>query len=122
MTKEHETGVMAEVIVRDYLIGRNYGILETNWRAGHKEVDIIAEKGGKLIIVEVKSRTAGRVERASDLLSYRKMRFLVDAAESYIFRKDLDMEVRFDLGVVIFRGSGYSIEYIESAFIPGVNW
>ncbi len=122
MTYQRETGDKAESIIRDYLENRDYRILETNWRAGHKEVDIIAEKGGKLIIVEVKSRTAGRVERASDLLNYRKMRFLVEAAESYIFSKDLDVEVRFDLGVVIFRVGGYSIDYVESAFIPGVNW
>jgi putative endonuclease len=122
MAHQHETGSKAELIIREYLESRDYRIRETNWRTGHKEVDIVAEQNGKIVIVEVKSRTAGRVESPTDLLNYRKMRFLVHAAEMYVLKNELDMEVRFDLAVVIFQSTGYRIDYIESAFFPGVNW
>ncbi len=50
------------------------------------------------------------------------MRNIVDAAEAYIFKYNMNMEVRFDLIAVIFSREGPRIEHIESAFIPGVNW
>ena len=97
-------------------------ILERNWRFGQKEIDIICKGEGKLIIVEVKSRNTINAETPSELLSRQKMRNIVDAAEAYIFQKNVHEEVRFDFALVVFDARGYNLEYIRDAFIPGVNW
>lgn len=50
-------GNWGERVAKKYLENKGYTILETNWRNGHKEMDIIAYQ--KVIIgVEVKTRTS----------------------------------------------------------------
>ena len=50
------------------------------------------------------------------------MKNLTEAAEAYVNKYNLDLEIQFDLIIVIFGYENTRIEYIESAFIPGVNW
>ncbi len=122
MARHNEKGNKAEQIAAEYLAGKNYRIREKNWRYCHKEIDIIAEKDGKLIIVEVKSRTGEGEEDASEIFSTVKMKNMVDAAEAYIFKENLMMEVQFDFFLVIFNPLGHKVQHIPEAFIPGVNW
>lgn len=52
-----EWGKMAEDIAAEYLLTNGYIIRERNWRIGNKiEIDIIAEKDGIIVFVEVKAR------------------------------------------------------------------
>jgi putative endonuclease len=122
MAEHNDKGREAEDLSAEYLSSMGFHILHRNWRFFHKEIDIVAEKDGQLVIVEVKSRFGtGRVS-ADELLTRGKQRFIVDAAEAYINKFHIDMETRFDLVVITFSGEGTSIEHIEDAFIPGVNW
>ncbi len=117
-----DRGREAEDLAAEHLVSGGFQILHRNWRHYHKEIDIIAEKNGELIIVEVKSTFGvGRVT-ADELMSNGKMRFIVDAAEAYINRFKVEKETRFDLVIVTFSGEGISLEHIEGAFTPGVNW
>ena len=122
MSANSETGKKAEELARAFLSEKGYKILATNWRYYHKELDIIAEHDDHLIVVEVKSTLESNYDNPSELLSMKKMRHIVDAAEAYIFKYNIGMEVRFDLVVVVFFRGGHRIEHVESAFIPGVNW
>lgn len=54
--KRHDFGRHCEFMARTYLEQQGYLILETNWRSGHKEIDIIAKEKETLVIVEVKAR------------------------------------------------------------------
>jgi putative endonuclease len=122
MAEHNDKGREAEDLSAEYLSSHGFQILHRNWRYFHKEIDIVAEKDGQLVIVEVKSRFgAGRVT-ADELLSRGKMRFIVDAAEAYINRFNIEKETRFDLVIITFSGEGPAVEHIENAFIPGVNW
>ncbi len=68
------------------LAGKGIPDSETNWRYFHKEIDIIAVKDDRLVIVEVKSTYRSNYYNApSDLLSNRKMRFLVGCRGSLYF-------------------------------------
>lgn len=122
MAEHNDKGREAEDLSAEYLISKGFHILHRNWRYFHKEIDIVAEKDGQLVIIEVKSRFGiGRVT-ADELLTCGKQRFIVDAAEAYINKFHIEMETRFDLIVITFSGEGTSVEHIEEAFIPGVNW
>jgi putative endonuclease len=122
MAEHNDIGRQAEDLSAEYLIAKGFKILHRNWRYFHKEIDIIAEKDNQLVIIEVKSRfSAGRVT-ADDLLSSGKQRFIVDAAEAYINKFQIEKETRFDLVIITFSGEGPAVEHIDNAFIPGVNW
>jgi len=122
MAEHNDRGHEAEELSAEYLISRGFHILHRNWRYYQKEIDIVAEKNRQLIIVEVKSRSSADRVTADELISRGKQRFIVDAAEAYINKFHIETETRFDIIIVSFSGDGSSIEHIENAFIPGVNW
>ncbi len=55
IVSKQETGQRAEQLAVDYLRQQGFVVRNTNWRMGHKEIDIIAEKNGRLHVVEVRS-------------------------------------------------------------------
>ena len=57
MAKHNDFGRHSEIMAQNYLMSIGYKILETNWRSGHKEIDIIAKDENIIVFVEVKSRT-----------------------------------------------------------------
>ena len=122
MPTTHETGRKAEVIAEELLKGKGYKILHRNWRFYQKELDIVASFNKTLIIVEVKSRIQNFGEPPSESVTISKMKHIVDAAEAYIFRYNIQDEIRFDVIAVSFYGEEFFTEHIEGAFIPGVNW
>ena len=52
--KRQFVGKKGEDAACDYLIKQGHDILFRNWRASHREIDIISIKDGILHIVEVK--------------------------------------------------------------------
>jgi putative endonuclease len=43
---------------------------------------------------------------------------LIVAANHYLFKNNLDLEVRFDIISVLFKGDNYRVNHIEDAFYP----
>ncbi|MFZ5428679.1 MAG: YraN family protein [Bacteroidota bacterium] len=114
-----EAGGAAERIAQDYLAGKGYRILMTNWYCGHLELDIIAQDGDELVIVEVKSRRGIAFDHPSDALSNKKMRQIIEAAGSWIDTSGWEGETRFDLITIVFTGQDeYELEHYEEAFNP----
>lgn len=121
MAESHDFGLRAEEFAAEFLVARGYCILHRNWTYGHKELDIVCTDGKMLIIVEVKARNQGSFPHPEDLLSPAKERFIIEAAEHYLFQYAVRMPVRFDLLTVIKQGSLLDIEHLEDAIIPGVE-
>lgn len=122
MADHNDRGKEAEELAAEYLISRGFHIRHRNWRYFQKEIDIVAEIDKMLVIVEVKSRFGIERVTADELISKGKQRFVVDAAEAYINRYNIEAETRFDVVIISFSGEGVTVEHIENAFIPGVNW
>lgn len=118
MSKKSETGVLGEKKACEFLAQHHYTILHTNWYYRHKELDIIARKDDKLIIVEVKTRTNRYFEDPKEAVTIKKQRMLVAAADAFVQQYDIDMEVRFDVVSVLFENGKTEIEHIENAFYP----
>jgi len=114
------TGSRGEEIAIGHLASRGYRILEKNWRYGHKEIDIIASKNNMLIIVEVKSRSFLPLDDPGSLISRQKEKFLVEAAEAYILKHNIEMETRFDAIFISYNQDSHHLEHIEGAFIPTI--
>ena len=118
MADFHELGKAGEEWAIRHLKNQGYDILETNWRLGHLEVDIIARKGTILAIVEVKSRSTSFFGEPEEFVTRAKQKNLVKAANAYINQKNLDVEARFDIISVLIKGSNYQVYHIEDAFYP----
>ncbi len=118
MSKKSETGIQGEEKAQAFLLKQNYEILYTNWRYRHKELDIIAKKDNKLIIVEVKTRTNRYFEDPKEAVTIKKQRRIVEAADAFVQQYDIEMEVRFDVVSVLFENGKTEIEHIEDAFYP----
>ena len=118
MVSTREIGEIAEGLAQQYLLKLGYRIKETNWYHGHLELDIIAQDGEELVIVEVKSRSGIRYEHPSEAVTNGKIKRIVEAADAYILEKDIDLETRFDIITVIFFGQNHELEHFKDAFYP----
>lgn len=79
-------GVSGERQAKDYLLGRGYGIVATNWRYTRvAEVDIIATapQQNRLVFLEVKTRRR-HMETAIQGLTAAKRRRLVQAMQRFV--------------------------------------
>lgn len=120
--KRHDFGRHCEFMARTYLEQQGYLILETNWRSGHKEIDIIAKEKDTLVIIEVKARKNEDFINTESAVDEKKMRNLIRAAHNYILIKNLDCETRFDIITLVLDEKGeYKLNHIKDAFLPILN-
>ncbi|MDE7148814.1 MAG: YraN family protein, partial [Bacteroidales bacterium] len=56
LPESYLTGKRGEQAAKAYLEARGYTVLAMNYRAGHREIDLIAQTGDRLVFVEVKTR------------------------------------------------------------------
>lgn len=66
MAAHNELGKEGEDLAALHLMEKGYRIRHRNWRSGKKEIDIVAEKDGELVIVEVKTRGNENFGRPED--------------------------------------------------------
>jgi putative endonuclease len=113
-SEKQKIGEIGEGVAVKFLMKQGFSIVERNYTKKWGELDIVAEKAGKLYFVEVKSvsrETLDDVTRES-LDNYRpednmhpwKLKRLSRAIQTYILHKKLDdREWQFDL-LVVFLG------------------
>jgi len=111
-------GKRGEELARTYLEQNEFVILHVHWQHGHKELDIVAERGRMLHVVEVRSRTEPFLIEPSQTVQYQKQQNIMAAARAYIYKNRVTKEVQFDIVSVIFEQDDTKIEYIPNAFYP----
>ena len=117
----HELGKTGEDLAVAYLQGKGYQILERNWRSGHKEIDIIAQKEGVLVAVEVKTRKSDAFGEPEVAVRSEKRQKLIRAADAYVRYKNLNVDVRFDIISIILNEEEQRLEHIEDAWIVSLQ-
>lgn len=113
-----DVGKQAEQQAAEYLEAQGFTIRHLNWQQGQKELDIVAECGGMLHVVEVRSLSSTAVMQPYQSITRQKQRNVIWAANAYIEKFELDMEVQFDIVSLVRTPNGISIEYIPNAFYP----
>lgn len=121
MTESKNIGQKGEEIASAYLENKGFSILCRNWHFRHKEVDIIATLNKEIIFVEVKTRWFQSLVKPLDSVGKKKQRDIIEAANGFIVKNNIDAEVRFDIITIVNNPNGYEIEHIENAFYPGVH-
>jgi putative endonuclease len=93
-----EEGALGEEMAIKTLRSKGYKIVERNHRNKLGEIDVIAEEGGCLVLVEVKKRNTERFGEAICAVDERKKRHLIKAALFYMkLHIFFDRSVRFDM-------------------------
>ncbi|WP_338409466.1 YraN family protein [uncultured Flavobacterium sp.] len=116
MAEHNELGKLGEKRAVKFLQNKGYEIRDVNWRFQKAEIDIIAQKGNVLAVVEVKTRSSLDFGLPQDFVNPKKIQLLVKAVNEYVVKKDLDVIVRFDI-IAIYNNKGvFEIEHIEEAF------
>src|ERR1035437_3463404 len=121
-TKNKNTlGEQGELIASVRLQQLGYEIINKNWRFKHKEIDIIAQKDGKIVFIEVKTRSNPIFEPPSEAITLRKQRMLISAADHYLIENQIDLDSRFDVVSVIISNGKEEVDIMVDAFYPLVN-
>lgn len=116
MAEHNELGKFGEELAEGFLKQNGYTILETNWTFQKAEIDILAQKGNILAVVEVKTRSSIEFGLPQDFVKPKKIQLLVKAVNEYVVSNDLDVEVRFDIIAIYKEGKEYKIDHIQEAF------
>jgi putative endonuclease len=116
MAEHNELGKFGEELAVDFLQKNGYEILETNWTFQKAEIDIIAQKGTILAVVEVKTRSSIEFGLPQDFVKPKKIQLLVKAVNEYVIANDLEFEVRFDIIAIYKEENMYKIDHIEDSF------
>lgn len=117
MTKSESSGAMGESRAADAYLERGYEIRERNFRCRFGEIDIVAEKGGILAFVEVKTRKAGSLLLPREAVDRHKQARLIKTASMYLARNpELQLQPRFDVAEVTMLSHSMTVEILENAF------
>lgn len=120
MAEHNVLGQEGEDAAADFLRKNGYAIRHRNWRCRRLELDLVAEKDGVLVVVEVKTRRNEDYGTPEDAVDERKIRHLVAGAELYVEQFEIDLPIRFDVLCVVGSKPPFRMEHIEDAFLPPV--
>jgi putative endonuclease len=116
MAEHNKLGDLGEELAVEHLVKNGYDILERNYTYQKAEVDIIAQKGNTLVVVEVKTRSTTDFGNPQDFLKPKQIKRLVMAVDAYINENDLDVQVRFDIIAIVIESNTIDLEHLEDAF------
>jgi putative endonuclease len=116
MQKNNEVGKAGEALAIAFLRQNGYTILHCNWRAGHNELDIIAQQDSTTIFVEVKARTTDNAGHPEQGVTKAKQNEMKKATTVYMLDNETD-KIRFDvIAVTFWPGADTEIVHFEDAF------
>jgi putative endonuclease len=93
-----ERGALGEKIALDFLVKRNFTILERNFRCREGEIDIIARQGDCLVFVEVRTKTSTKLGTPEESITPAKTQRLVALAQTYLqSHENLPAQWRIDV-------------------------
>lgn len=112
-----ELGALGERIAERWLRARGWRILDRRFRNGHRDLDLVAERGGVVAFVEVKTRRGLEGGDPVEAVNWRKQRELGRSARVWIDRHGPPgAAYRFDVIGVLLEGRRVLIRHVEDAF------
>ena len=113
-------GRRGEDMAAAYLEERGWTVLARNYRAGPKEIDLVAAHGGVVAFVEVKARATSTGGTPLEPIRSLKRRAVETAARRWILENGRPgVTYRFDAVAVRIKGSSGEIRHIPDAWRPG---
>lgn len=106
------------------LLVKGYRLRHRNWRASSGELDIVVEKAGEIVFIEVKTRSSELYGGAIGAFGASKRAAVTRTAQAYLGRFGLwHRPCRFDFISVERRGGPpwWRIRHIRHAFRPDLG-
>lgn len=121
MNDLQEWGARGEALAWNFLMKHGYSILEKNYRTRFGEVDVIAEKRGTLVFLEIKTRRNESFGLPAEAVDWRKRQRLSRSAEAFLQAKRWENRTaRFDILSILWDGLREpQFSLIEDAFALG---
>lgn len=120
MTRARQAlGEAGEAVAAEHLERAGWRILARRWRPAGYEIDLVAERGGVVAFVEVKTRRAGGLAPAVTAVDRRKRARIAAAAALGARRWREARAFRFDVIGVEWGEAGPAVDHLEDAFRVG---
>jgi len=116
MSEKIKKGKEAEMLAGEMLEQKGFRILERNFRYKHCEIDLIALKENWLVFIEVKMRSSSNFGHPEIFVNRSKRSHVRFASKHYIFSRNWNGNIRFDVVAITKKLSGHEIIHIEDAF------
>lgn len=117
--RRRQKGWQGEEVAAAFLKTRGYHLRERNFRCPLGEIDIVAEEGGEIVFIEVRTRSSSAFGFPQESIDLRKQNRLRRLASFYLKERRLyGQPCRFDVVGVWLNGQGevVNIELIRGAF------
>ena len=111
-----DLGILGENFTTQFLVDRNYEVLDRNWRAREGEIDIVAlSPEGKIVFVEVKTRSSVAYGDPLEAISNDKAMRIQRLALAWLAtHQRLGWDFRIDAaGILVSRAGAITIDYRE---------
>ena len=96
-------------------VTKGYKILARNFSCKYGELDIVAQKGKTVVIIEVKTRKNDSFAQAKEFVDFRKQNKIRSTADLFLQKNNLtDYIIRFDVAEVYTENN--TVNIIEDAF------
>lgn len=118
MAQHNQLGKEGEKQAVEFLIKQGFSVRETNWRLDKLEIDIIAQKDMVLHIVEVKTRSNDEYFDPMKAITRAKKQRMVASANAYINYHQLQVEIQYDVIILIGSHGNFKLEYYPDLFVP----
>jgi len=113
----HARGNRGEAIALAFLQSRGLIIVETQYRYGRGEIDIIAREGEVLVFCEVKMRTSDRYGAPEYAVNRKKQAQVRKIAEAYLYEHEIREQIcRFDVVAIEMKAGRTEIRHLRNAF------
>ncbi len=117
--EKRELGHWGEERAAAYLRRRGYKIIGMNYACRGGEIDIIAQKRGYVVFVEVKLRKNADYAEAREFVTRFKQERILMTAQMWLASNDCELQPRFDV-IEIYAPNGsegkIDLRHIEDAF------
>lgn len=111
-------GRAGEQAALDRYLAFGYRLVARNWRCNLGELDLILERGGILVVCEVKTRTSSAFGGGWEAVDGSKQRTIRRVTEAFLSkdRSRANHSVRFDVASVRLLPRGAEVHVFEDAF------
>lgn len=110
MKRNQRVGKWGEQAAADYLSAKGYEIIGRNVRTPYGEIDLIAQKDGTTIFVEVKARTSKSLGPPEIAVTPRKQEHMLACAEHYVQQNEID---HWQIDVIAVEEVNDKIEFVH---------
>ncbi len=106
MAKHLDLGSAGESLACRELSRLGYSVIDTNVRMKMGELDIVAEEGGEMVVVEVRTRTLGRMLPPEATVGPSKIRKLIRTGTAYMASREWEGPWRIDIAAITVDSDG----------------